>query len=147
MKYISCILKINFYRHIGRFKLLTGHYPRSEQKTWPLFISILINILALACVDVLFTEAEPANGNTSDTFDYEKLDESKTRYLICFDVFWITKGGHACDINSKEGKRRTAIKRLKTLRSNFIIRLTLDIVDSYYGTKCCIFTIFLRARE
>ena len=81
MKYISCILKINFYGHIGRFKLLTGHYPRSEQKTWPLFISILINIFALACVDVLFTEAEPANGNTSDTFGYEKLDESKTRYL------------------------------------------------------------------
>ena len=33
------------------------------------------------CVDVLFTEAEPANGNMSDTFGYEKLDESKTRYL------------------------------------------------------------------
>ena len=73
--------KINFYGHIGRFKLLTGHYPHSEQKTWPLFISIIINILALACVDVLFTEAEPANGNASDTFGYEKLDESKTRYL------------------------------------------------------------------
>ena len=55
--------------------------------------SILIDILALACVDVLFTEAEPANGNMSDTFGYEKLDESKTRYLslaspkVCFDVF------------------------------------------------------------
>ena len=33
------------------------------------------------CVDVLFTEAEPTNVNTSDTFGYEKLDEIKTRYL------------------------------------------------------------------
>ena len=30
---------------------------------------------------MLFTEAEPANGNTIDTFGEEKLDESKKRYL------------------------------------------------------------------
>ena len=51
-------------------------------------------------------------------------------------------GGHACEINSKEGKRRTVIKRLKTLTGNFIVRLTLDIVDSYYGTECCSLQFF-----
>ena len=34
---------------------------------------------ALACVDVLFTEAELAKGNTAGTFGYEKLDERKIR--------------------------------------------------------------------
>ena len=42
---------------------------------------MLINTIALACVDVLSTEAEPANGNTGDVFGYDKLDESKKLYL------------------------------------------------------------------
>ena len=97
---------------------------------------------------MLFTEAEPANGNTSDTFGYEKLDESKARYLSLvlrrkfaspsFESQWEATR----DINSKEGKRRTVIKRLKTLTGNFIVRLTLDIVDSYYGTECCSLQFF-----
>ena len=88
-----------------------------------LFISILLIILALACVDVLFTEAEPANGNTSDTFGHEKLDESKTHYLSLtlrqkfaspsFESQWEAM----CVKYSKEAKRKTVIKRLKTLTS------------------------------
>ena len=59
---------------------------------------------------------------------------------VFFAVFWITMGGNGR--HSKEGKRRTVIKRLKTLTSNFIFRLTLDIVDSYYGTECCSLQFF-----
>ena len=97
---------------------------------------------------MLFTEAEQANGNTGDMFGYEKLYESKIRYLSLalrqkfpspfFESQWEAMG----DINSKEGKRRTVIKRLKTLRSNFIVRLTLDIGDSYYGIECCSLQFF-----
>ena len=97
---------------------------------------------------MLFTEAKQANRNTGDTFGYEKLYESKMRYLSLalrqkfsspsFESQWEAMG----DINSKEGKRRTVIKRLKTLTSNFIVRLTLDIVDSYYGTECCSLQFF-----
>lgn len=77
---------------------------------------------ALACVDVLFTEAELANGNTGGTFGYEKLDERKIRYLSSalrqkFDSPSFQSQWEAvrAKINSKcRGKRRTVINRLKT---------------------------------
>ena len=77
---------------------------------------------ALACVDVLFTETDLANGNTGGTFAYQKLDEHKIRYLSSalrqkfnspsFESQW--EAVHT-KINAKcRGKRRTMINRLKT---------------------------------
>ena len=40
-----------------------------------------ISTTALACIDVLFTENELANGNTGGTFGYAKLDERKLSFL------------------------------------------------------------------
>ena len=76
---------------------------------------------ALACVDVLFTEAELANGNTGGTFGYDKLDGRKISYLSSalrqkFDSPSFESQWEAVrvKINSKcRGKRRTVIKRLK----------------------------------
>ena len=87
-----------------------------------IFRGTQMSTTALACVDVLFTEAELANGNTGGTFGYEKLDERKIRYLSSalrqkfdspsFQSQW--EAVHA-KINSKcRGKRRTVINRLKT---------------------------------
>ena len=36
---------------------------------------------AMACVDVLFSDRELANGNTARTFGFEKLNEEKMRFL------------------------------------------------------------------
>ena len=76
---------------------------------------------ALACIDVLFTEAELANGNTGGTFGYEKLDERKIHYLssaLCqkfdspsFELQW--EAVHAKIYSKCRGKRRTVINRLK----------------------------------
>ena len=76
---------------------------------------------ALACVDVLFTEAELANGNTGGTYGYEKLDERKIHYLSSalrqkFDSPSFESQWEAvrAKINSKcRGKRRTVVNRLK----------------------------------
>ena len=76
---------------------------------------------ALACVDVLFTENELANGNTGGTFGYAKLDEHKLSFLCSrlrqkFDSPSFTGqwDNVRTKINSKcRGKRRTVVKRLK----------------------------------
>jgi len=76
---------------------------------------------ALACVDVLFTENELANGNTGGTFGYAKLDEHKLSFLCSklrqkFDSpsFAGQWDNVRTKINSKcRDKRRTVVKRLK----------------------------------
>ena len=80
---------------------------------------------ALACVDVLFSEAELVNGNTGGTFGYNKLDEHKLGFLQSvlrqkfdspsFEAQWENT---RVKINSKcRGKRRTVVKRLKNQAS------------------------------
>ena len=77
---------------------------------------------ALACVEVLFTETELANGNTGCTFGYQKLDERKIWYLSSalrqkfnspsFESQWEAV---RTKINAKcRGKRRTMNNRLQT---------------------------------
>lgn len=56
------------------------HGPTDEQCRQVeafLFMGKEMSTSALACVDVLFTESELANGNTGGTFGYVKLDEHK----------------------------------------------------------------------
>ena len=47
------------------------------------FMGSQMSTTALACVDVLFSEAELVNGNTGGTFGYNKLDEHKLGFLVC----------------------------------------------------------------
>ena len=100
------------------------HGPTDEQRRQVeaiLFMGKEMSTTALACVDVLFTESELANGNTGGTFGYVKLDEHKLSFLCSrlrqkfdspsFAGQWdIVR----TKINSKcRGKRRTVVKRLK----------------------------------
>ena len=76
---------------------------------------------ALACVDVLFTDNELANGNTGGMFGYAKLNEHKLSFLCLrlrqkFDSpsFAGQWDNVRTKINSKcRSKRRTIVKRLK----------------------------------
>ena len=76
---------------------------------------------AMACVDVLFSERELANGNTAGTFGFEKLNEEKMRFLSSilrhkFDSpsFMEQWDNVRTKINTKcRGKRRTLVKRLQ----------------------------------
>ena len=76
---------------------------------------------AMACVDVLFSERELANGNTAGTFGFEKLNEEKMRFLSSilrhkFDSpsFMEQWDNVRTKISNKgRGKRRTVVKRLQ----------------------------------
>ena len=76
---------------------------------------------AMACVDVLFSDEELANGNTSGSNGYRQLDELKLRFLEStlrwkfespeFSSQWESVRAR---INTKcRGKRRTVIRRLQ----------------------------------
>ena len=75
---------------------------------------------AMACVDILFSEDELANSNTSGSNGYGKLDDFKLRFLkatLCnkFDspLFSEEWDRIRVRINSKcRGKRRTVLRRL-----------------------------------
>ena len=71
-----------------------------------------------------------------------RYDTCHWRFAKSFLRRLLNHNGRRWETNFKEGKRRTVIKRLKTLTSSFIVRLTLDIVDSYYGTECCSLQFF-----
>ena len=76
---------------------------------------------AMACVDVLFTDEELANGNTSGSNGYRQLDELKLLFLEStlhrkFEspVFTSQWESVRTRINTKcRGKRRTVIRRLQ----------------------------------
>jgi len=76
---------------------------------------------AMACVDVLFTDKELANGNTSGSNGYWQLDELKLRFLEStlhwkFEspVFTSQWESIRTRINTKcRGKRQTVIRRLQ----------------------------------
>ena len=100
------------------------HGPTDEQRRQVeaiLFMGKEMSTTALACVDVIFTENELANGNTGGTFGYAKLDEHKLSFLRSrlrqkFDSpsFAGQWDNVRVKINSKcRGKRRTVVKRLK----------------------------------
>ena len=100
------------------------HGPTDEQRRQVeaiLFMGKEMSTTALACVDVLFTDSELANGNTGGTFGYAKLDEHKLSFLCSrlrqkFDSpsFAGQWDNVRAKINSKcRGKRRTVVKRLK----------------------------------
>lgn len=84
------------------------------------FMGTQIITTAMACVDVLFTEAELANGNTSGSRGYQQLDDLKLRFLEStlrqkFDssVFTDQWENIRERINTKcRGKRRTVLRRL-----------------------------------
>ena len=88
-----------------------------------LIVSFGGNIIttAMACVDVLFTDEELANGNASGSNGYRQLDELKFRFLEStlrwkfespdFTSQWESVRTR---INTKcRGKRRTVIRRLQ----------------------------------
>lgn len=98
--------------------------PTNEQRRQVeaiLFMGKQMSTTALACVDVLFSENELANGNTGGTFGYNKLDEHKMSYLSSmlhqkfdspsFAGEW--ENVRAKIISKCRGKRRTVVKRLK----------------------------------
>ena len=100
------------------------HGPTDEQRRQVeafLFMGKEMSTSALACVDVLFTESELANGNTGGTFGYVKLDEHKLSFLCSrlrqkFDS--PSFAGQWDSVRTKiyskcRGKRRTLVKRLK----------------------------------
>jgi len=98
--------------------------PTDEQRRQVEVILLMgkeMSTTALACVDVLYTENELANGNTGGTFGYAKLDEHKLSFLCSrlrqkFDSpsFAGQWDNVRTKINSKcRGKRRTVVKRLK----------------------------------
>lgn len=100
------------------------HGPTDDQRRQVeaiVFMGKEMSTTALACVDVLFTESELANGNTGGTFGYAKLDEHKLNFLCSrlrqkFDSpsFVGQWQNVRVKINSKcRGKRRTVVKRLK----------------------------------
>ena len=76
---------------------------------------------AMACVDILFTDEELANGNTSGSNGYRQLDELKLRFLESslrwkFEspIFTSQWESVRTRINTKcRGKRRTVIRRLQ----------------------------------
>ena len=81
---------------------------------------------AMACVDVLLTDDELANGNTSGSNGYQQLDEIKLHFLEstlrrtfespAFASQWENVRAH---INTKcRGKQRTVIRRLQK-KTNF----------------------------
>jgi len=84
------------------------------------FMGTQVVTTAMACVGVLFTDDELANGNTSGSNGYRKLGDLKLRYLATalhqkfdspvFSEQWETVRAR---INSKcRGKRRTFCNRL-----------------------------------
>jgi len=65
---------------------VVNNLPCPTEEQWQnvdaiVFRGSQMSTTALACVDVLFTAAELAKGNTGGTFRYEKLDECKIHYL------------------------------------------------------------------
>jgi len=85
------------------------------------FMGTQVVTTAMACVHVLFTDDELANGNTSGSNGYRKLDELKLRFLAMalrqkfdspvFSEQWETV---RAQINTKcRGKRRTFVRRLQ----------------------------------
>ena len=102
----------------------TSHGPTDNQRrkvSSVVFMGSEMSTTALGCIDALFSEAELANGNTGDSFGYQKLDKHKLSYLSSalrqkfdspsFEIQWENV---KAKINSKcRGKRRTLVKRLK----------------------------------
>ena len=84
------------------------------------FMGTQVITTAMACVEVLFTEAELANGNTSGSRGYQQLDDIKLQFLAStlrqkFDspVFTDQWENIRKRINTKcRGKRRTVLGRL-----------------------------------
>ena len=76
---------------------------------------------AMACVDILFTDEELANGNTSGSNGYRQLDELKLCFLEStlhwkFEspVFTSQWESIRTRINTKRrGERRTVVRRLQ----------------------------------
>ena len=94
-----------------------------QRRKVELIVSFGGNIITttMACVDVLFTDEELANGNTSGSNGYRQLDELKLRFLEAtlrwkfespdFTSEWEsvrTRKNTKC-----RGKRRTVIRRLQ----------------------------------
>ena len=81
---------------------------------------------AMACMDVLFTDDELANSNTSGSNGYQQLDEIKLHFLEStlrqkfeFPAFASQWEDVRVRINTKcRGKRRTVIRRLQK-KTNF----------------------------
>jgi len=101
----------------------THRGPTDEQRRKVeaiVFMGAQIITTAMACVEVLFTEAELANGNTSGSRGYQQLDDLKLRFLAStlrqkFDspVFTDQWENIRERINTKcRGKRRTVLRRL-----------------------------------
>lgn len=102
----------------------SSHGPTDDQRRKvESMVSLGGNIIttAMACVDVLFTDEELANGNTSGSNGYRQLDELKLRFLEStlrwkFEspVFTSQWESIRTRINTKcRGKRRTVIRRLQ----------------------------------
>ena len=102
----------------------SSHGPTDDQRRKvESMVSLGGNIIttAMACVDVLFTDEELVNGNTSGSNGYRQLDELKLRFLEStlhwkFEspVFTSQWESIRTRINTKcRGKRRTVIRRLQ----------------------------------
>ncbi|XP_044171425.1 uncharacterized protein LOC114972737 [Acropora millepora] len=102
------------------------HGPTDEQRRQVEVILLMgkeMSTTALACVDVLYTENELANGNTGGTFGYAKLDEHKLSFLCSrlrqkfdspsFAGQWDNVRTKINNNSKCRGKRRTVVKRLK----------------------------------
>ena len=80
-----------------------------------------VSTVALACMDVLFTDDEMASCNTSGSKGFEQLDSSKLSFLFSsfknkFDspIFGEKWNQMVSRMNTKcRGKRKTRIHRLK----------------------------------
>lgn len=107
----------------------SGYGPSDEQRKKveaAVLMGTQMPTVALACVEILFSESELANSNTAGSFSYQKLDDKKIRFLMSvlhqnfdshsFYEYW----ENVCmKINSKcRGKRRTVVKRLKQQLGN-----------------------------
>lgn len=101
-----------------------GRGPTDEQRRKVeaiIFISPQMIPSAMACVDVLFSEEELVNGNTSGSSGYSQLDNLKLRYLESVlrqkydsDTFKKQWEDVKTRINSRcRGKRRTVLRRLQ----------------------------------
>ena len=102
----------------------SSHRPTDDHRQKvELIVSFGSNIIttAMACVDILFTDKELANGNTSGSNGYRQLDELKLLFLEStlhrkFEspVFTSQWESVRTRINTKcRGKRRTVIRRLQ----------------------------------
>ncbi|XP_078372661.1 uncharacterized protein LOC144656302 [Oculina patagonica] len=101
-----------------------GRGPTDDQKRKVEAIVIMSTQMipsAMACINVLFSEEELANGNTSGSNGYQKLDVLKLRYLETLlrqkydsDAFPEMWENVKNKINSRcRGKRRTVLRRLQ----------------------------------